>query len=242
MIDQNDSSHSPQKFKSVYVMLLDDDEWFRESILAPCLRQFGFEVDTIGCAADLSLAIEKRTPNIVLLDIDLSDSDGFTVTRRLRNELPETGVVILSARAENTDLVRSLNEGADAYLVKPVDTEALVATLLSVARRLRPRIDAVKNDHRWRIGSDGWVLISPAGVQVTLTQAERRVLELLMRYPGKVVSRDALSDALSKNPENFNLHRVDSQIHRLRKKILEKTGEPFPLDSVHGTGYTLAIR
>jgi DNA-binding response OmpR family regulator len=221
------------------IILLEDDEFLRERILAPSLRQFGFDVNAIGRVADLDLAIEKQMPDIVLLDIGLPDSDGFAVTRRLREEFPETGIVMLTARAENTDRVRGLSEGADAYLAKPVDIDVLVATLRSVARRLKPPANSAKSPDKWRIGPDGWLLISPAGVRVMLTKTERRVLEILMRYPDQAVSRDALIDGLSENSEDFNPHRVDAMIHRLRRKVLVNTGEPFPLEAVHGTGYKI---
>jgi DNA-binding response OmpR family regulator len=224
----------------VNIIILEGDELLRERILAPSLRQSGFSVNAIGCAADLAGAVRKMTPDIVLLNIGLPDSDGFTVTRKLRHELPRAGIVMLTARAENADHVRGLSEGADAYLAKPLDIDVLIATLRSIGRRLSPAMNSAKDRNEWSIGTDGWVLISPAGKHVKLTKAERRVLELLMRYPNQVFSRDSLIDVLSDNSENFNPHRVDSLIHRLRKKVLEKAGEPLPLDAVHGAGYKLA--
>jgi DNA-binding response OmpR family regulator len=236
-----DSPHSTEMLKPLYVLLLEDDELLRDRILVPQLRQFGFEVKAIGYVAELTTAIEQRKPDIVLLDIGLPDSDGFEVTRRLRGELPETGIVMLTGRAENIDRVRGLSEGADAYLAKPVDIDVLVATLYSVARRLKPSTVLASSRSRWRLDSDGWLLVSPTGGRVMLSKTERRLLEMLMLHPDQVMLRDELIGVLTDDVAAFDPHRLDSLVHRLRRKVLSTVGEPLPLDAVHGTGYLLAM-
>jgi DNA-binding response OmpR family regulator len=217
------------------LLLLEDDALLRDRILVPKLRQFGFEVMAAGREAEMRQVLARYSPDIVLLDVGLPDSNGFEVARKLRLERPGIGIVMLTGRSASTDLVRGLTEGADAYLAKPVEIDVLVATLYSVARRLKP--PAQPGGGKWHLSADAWFLLSPANGRVQLSKAERRLLETLMRQPNEVFLREDLIAALTDDAAEFDPHRLDSLIHRLRRKVLTNLGEPLPLDAVHGTGY-----
>jgi DNA-binding response OmpR family regulator len=221
------------------ILLLDDDVLLQERVLVPKLGQFGFEVVTASRAAEMRKAISGRLPDIIVLDVGLPDGNGFDVVRKLRAEHTGLGIVMLTGRSESMDIVRGLTEGADAYLAKPVEIDVLVATLHSVARRLRPptKIKAVT----WRLSSDEWFLLSPASTQVRLSKAERRLLGTLMKRPNEVVLRETLIDAMTDGVTIYDHHRLDMLIYRLRRKVQRELGEPLPLSVVHGTGYVLAI-
>lgn len=107
--------------EALCLLLIDDDALLRDRVLAPRLRQFGFEVTAIGHLGEMAQAIESRKPDIVVLDIGLPDHDGFEVSRTLRARFSDIGIVMLTGRSETTDRVRGLSEGADAYLSKPVE-------------------------------------------------------------------------------------------------------------------------
>ncbi|MET0255886.1 MAG: response regulator transcription factor [Luteibacter sp.] len=216
--------------------LLDDDDLLRERVLAPKLVQFGFEVRAYASAAALESAIHAHAPDIFVLDIGLPDADGFEVARRMRATMPAAGIVMLTGRADNVDRVRGLFEGADAYLAKPVEIDVLVATLYSVARRLLP---SPEPRGRWALSPDEWFLLSPSGARVMLSKSERRLLEAMLRHAGQVVPRDALIAALTDDIDGFDPHRLDSIVHRLRRKVLAALGDPLPLNAVHGAGYIL---
>jgi DNA-binding response OmpR family regulator len=221
------------------ILLLDDDMLLRDRVLVPKLRQFGFEVATADRVADMHQSISKRLPDIIVLDVGLPDGNGFDVARKLRAEHTGIGIVMLTGRSESVDIVRGLTEGADAYLAKPVEIDVLVATLHSVARRLKPatRVQA----GTWRFSADEWFLLAPAGHKVKLSKAERRLLGALNRQPNEVVLRDALLDVMTDDVTVFDHHRLDMLIYRLRRKVQRAVGEPLPLSVVHGTGYVLAI-
>jgi len=219
------------------LVLLEDDDLLRDRVLVPKLSQFGFEVTAIGRVAELRQAIKTEAPDIFMLDIGLPDSDGFQVARSLRAELPDAGIVILTGRADNVDRVRGLFEGADAYLSKPVEIDVLVATLYSVARRVRPASQAPRG--KWGLSPDEWFLLSPTGARVMLSKTERRLIEAIMQRAGEVISREELIAVLTDDVLAFDPHRLDSLIHRLRRKVLSALGESLPLHAVHGTGYVL---
>ncbi|HEV7776764.1 MAG TPA: response regulator transcription factor [Luteibacter sp.] len=224
----------------MHVLLLEDDELLRDHVLTPRLQQFGFDVTAIGHAADLEQQFSRRRPDIVLLDVGLPDGDGFEVTRQLRAEKADIGIVMLTGRGRKTDRVRGLSEGADAYLAKPVDMDILAATLYSLARRLRIASGAVPMpDKNWRLGSNGWCLFSPSGGTAALTKTESLLLARFMKTPNQVISRDELIALFTTDVFDFDPHRLDSLIHRLRKKVLTVIGEPLPLNAVHREGYVL---
>jgi len=221
------------------IALLEDDLLLRDRILVPKLERYGFETDPFGTAAELYAHLPQWNYDIVVLDIGLPDEDGFSVTRRLRTREPGLGIVMLTGRGETPDHIRGLTEGADAYLTKPVDIEVLAATLHSLARRLQSSATEPAASNTWRLDTNGWCLLSPNGQLIALTKTERRLVARLMEAPGQVVPREALIAALTSNVYDFDPHRIDSLVHRLRRKVGERCGESLPLVAVHGEGYVM---
>ena len=220
------------------VLVLEDDDLLRDRVLVPHLQQFGFQVEAIGRASELDAKLQQQVPDIVVLDLGLPDVDGFEVARNLRAKIASMGIVMLTARAERHDQVRGLSEGADAFLSKPVDIDVLGATLYSLARRLQGSV-AVHTDHGWRLGAEGWCLISPGGHPVALSQLESRLLSPLIESPNRVISREALIQAVTSNVYMYDPHRLDTLVHRIRKKVMRVLGTPLPLNAVPGQGYVL---
>lgn len=221
------------------IALLEDDVVLRERVLLPGLKDFGFVVSGHETAAALYAHLQDQPADIVILDVGLPDQDGFSVARQLREIYPLLGIVMLTGRGKTPDRVRGLSEGADAYLSKPVEIELLAATLHSLARRLRGNGERTKVHLGWRLDADGWCLLSPSGAVVALTKSERSLFACLSASPGKLVTREALIAALTSNVFDFDNHRLDSMIHRLRRKVADACGEPLPLSAVHGEGYVL---
>jgi DNA-binding response OmpR family regulator len=220
------------------LLVLEDDELLRDQVLVPRLGLFGFKVDAIGSVAELGRHLE-HPPDIVLLDVGLPDGDGYEVARQLRARFSGIGIVLLTGRGEATDQVRGLSEGADAYVAKPFDIYVLGATLHSLARRLRASAPQAGG---WRLDAEGWYLMAPSGGIVALTKTERRLLEVLIEQANRVVSREALIAALTDDIHDFDPHRLDSLIHRLRRKVQRELDVPLPLNAVHGEGYVLVLR
>lgn len=220
------------------VALLEDDAALRERILLPGLANFGFAVTGMETAAALWAALDSATFDIVILDVGLPDADGFVVAGDIRARFPGIGIVMLTGRGDTPDRVRGLTQGADAYLAKPVEIELLAATLHSLARRLQG-VQPAQAIKRWHLDANGWCLVTPSGSAVALTKTERRVVERLIAAPGQLITRDELIAALTSNVFDFDTHRLDSLIYRLRRKVTDVSGESLPLSAVHGEGYVL---
>jgi DNA-binding response OmpR family regulator len=222
------------------VLMLEDDELLRDHVLVPQLQRFGFEITAVGTAAELNPYTQAQWPDIVILDVGLPDADGFELACKLRAQMSNVGIVMLTGRNTTADRIRGLSEGADAYLSKPVDTDLLAATLYSLARRLRSTSQPQAQRH-WHLDADDWCLLSPSGGMVALTKTESRLLAKLLEKHNQAVSRDELIKALTANVHDFDPHRLDSLIHRLRKKVQRVLGVPLPLNAVHGEGYVFVV-
>lgn len=221
------------------IALLEDDDMLRERVLLPRLADFGFSITGMASAAELEAMLARTVPDIVVLDVGLPDASGYDVARGLRARHPRMGIVMLTARRETPDRVRGLNEGADAYLAKPVEIELLAATLHSLARRLHGERTAPAVVAGWRVADNGWSLVGPNGATAALTKAERRLMQCFVDAEGEPVSRDALIASIADNVHDFDPHRLDTMVYRLRRKVADACGEPLPLAAVHGEGYVL---
>jgi DNA-binding response OmpR family regulator len=136
--------------------------------------------------------------------------------------------------------VQGLQAGADAYLCKPVNMKEVVATLLNLARRIAASSEQPAAQATWRLDASAWRIFSPRGVEVAMSSAERKVITKLAESIGVPVAREELIACLTGDVHNFDPHRLDLLIYRLRKKCMRLAEEDLPLKAVRGTGYVLS--
>jgi len=219
------------------IYLIEDDADLREELVVS-LAAMGFEVKGYGDAAEFYRALVAQRCDIAVIDVGLPGEDGFSVASHL-HEAGGIGVVMLTARSALDDRLRGLQEGADAYLVKPVDVRELAATLRALARRLNSGGNSGKPAPGWQLAEGGWVLRDPERRELSLTTAERAFLTCLFENRGHPVTRDQLIVALGGNTVDFDPHRLDSLASRLRRKAGE-VGINLPLRAVRNTGYVFS--
>jgi DNA-binding response OmpR family regulator len=225
------------------VLVVEDDVELREEIMLPGLRKFGFDPIGLGSAIELYKWLVSNSCPLVILDIGLPDDDGFTIAKHLR-ETTSAGIIMVTGRDSKSDHIRGLNEGADMYFSKPIDIELLANALHSLARRMSLDAAAIGNVpavvERWKLEADGWRLVSPNGAVVALSVTDRIILTTL-HAANKPVPREELLDALSAVIEEFDPARMEMVMHRLRRKVQQKTGQELPLSAVRRLGYMLSI-
>ncbi len=225
------------------VLVVQSDPSSRDENLISGLRKAGFDAVRVGTAVDAYRCMLARDFSLFVVDAALPDADGLAMVGWLRTAT-DAGIVVLTEDRRSKDPpIRGLNDGADAYVAKPIDVDVLAATLRSLLRGLRssraPRT-AGRRLSNWRLGTAGWDLISPDGKKVQLTQPERLLLGALAASPGQAVARGAIISLLARDAKNFDRHRLEMLVHRLRRKVLSATGETLPLKTVRGIGYALA--
>lgn len=230
------------------VAITEDDAMLLDRVLLPGLRDHGFEVDGFKDAADLYRGLLTRKFDVVILDIALPGEDGLSVAAHLRRIQPGLGLVMLTGTESRDNHLRAMLHGADAYLSKPVDIDIIAATLHSLSRRLDCTgkypgdTDTGSGGDKWALMSDGWCLMPPVGRIIALTTPERALLRLLDANRGQAVEKERLIEALTDNASDFDPHRLEALVHRIRRKAATAApgSPPLPLLSVRGKGYLLA--
>jgi two-component system OmpR family response regulator len=218
-------------------ILVAEDDADMAAMLQQALARMGHVVDLAVTGAQALSMARRICYDVVLLDVNLPQADGFEVCRRLRASEVWTPVLFLSGRSGVPDRVAGLDAGGDDYLVKPFALEELNARLRAVGRReARPRpavlragdLEVDPAAHRVRRGS----------AEVALSPKEFALLELLARRVGQVVSRADIVDALWDFAFDPRSNVVEAVVSRLREKVDMPFGRST-IDTVRGTGYRL---
>jgi two-component system response regulator CpxR len=215
------------------ILVIDDDVELA-SLLSEFLEREGFETDF---AHDGTTGLERALQGkheLVVLDVMLPGIDGFEVLRRLRQS-SNVPVVMLTARGEDIDRIVGLELGADDYLPKPFNPRELVARVRAVLRRAEPRPQAGRVEVNGVTLDPGSREVWCEGRRVELTTLEFDILEQLMRAAGRVLSRDALMEALYNRKASPFDRAMDMHISHIRKK-LECDGRML-IKTVRGVGY-----
>ncbi len=221
------------------VLVVDDEKLIVKGIRFS-LEQDGMEVD---CAYDGEEALEMAkagTYDIILLDVMLPKLTGFEVCQQIR-EFSSVPVVMLTAKGDDMDKILGLEYGADDYITKPFNILEVKARLKAIMRRTAPKES--KDAKRTMLESGDMKLdtenrrVYVSDKEVNLTSKEFEVLELLMRNPGKVYSREALLNSVWGTDYPGDVRTVDVHVRRLREKVEVNPSEPRFVHTKWGSGY-----
>lgn len=214
--------------KSARIAIVEDDIDQCDS-MHEYLEFMGYPVWSVPTANGFYRRQLLEPIDIVVLDIGLPGENGLTLARHVMQT--GVGIVIVSARSEVADRVSGLNAGADSYLAKPVELSVLDAHIDALWRRMRCNSSDVKiDDTAWSLCNTHRELFSPAGQAVSLTPSEFALLNNMVKN-GSYISRQDIASVLANNPEQFNFHRIDVLLNRLRKKVKQRTGMILPIVS-----------
>jgi len=221
---------------SAKVLVIDDDESIVD-LLSAYLTQEGFQVDVARDGAAGLTRVRQFQPDVVVLDIMLPGLDGLEVLRRLRSE-SSAYVVMLTAKAEETDKVVGLSIGADDYVTKPFSPRELAARIRAMLRRGRgSEPDALSLVFRTVRIDRGQREVRKQNTKVELTALEFDLLYALASYPGRVLTREQLITRIW-GPDYFGDDRVvDVHVKELRRKLEEDPSHPRFIRTVRGIGY-----
>lgn len=217
------------------ILIIEDDEEILR-VLKRVLTYEGYIVDTaLTGKAGLTLASEQR-PDLVVLDWMLPSMDGLEVCRRLQ-KLGNQPILMLTAKDNTQDRVKGLDAGADDYVVKPFEIEELLARIRALLRRTAA--DRIKVLEFNDLSLDSSTRKAKRGDrEIDLTAKEYDLLELFMRHPRQVMTREVIFDRVWDYDFGGESNVLDVYIRYLRQK-LEEEGEPRLIYTVRGVGYVL---
>jgi two-component system OmpR family response regulator len=229
------------------LLLVDDDPSLRE-VARYALARAGHDVTEARDGREALQLAAASSFDLIVLDVLMPEVDGLEVCRELRRRDDPVPIVFLSSRGEEVDRVLGLEMGGDDYLTKPFSPRELVSRVKAVLRRMRPA-QSPKGDvleaQGVRLDPDAfrvWAAptteqLATSATEVQLTVTEFRLLEVLVRRPGRAYPRDELVSLAYPGTHHVSDRTVDSHVRRIRQKLREAGCDP--IETVHGLGFRL---
>jgi len=231
------------------ILIVDDDAAVRR-VLADCLAPEGFAVFEVATGAEMLKELATRRIDLITLDLNLAGEDGLKLARdvRSRQNIP---IVMITGKSDPIDRVVGLELGADDYIPKPFHMREVLARIRAVLRRYQPPTEpttpimAPADGTHFRFEGRSLDLSrrefkSAAGAVTDLTTTEFELLEIFLRAPGRVLSRDQIMDQLKGHDWSPLDRSIDSMVARLRRKIEPENETPKLIKTVRGVGYVFA--
>jgi two-component system OmpR family response regulator len=221
------------------ILFVEDEPQLAQQV-ARALTRAGHDVQTLHDGAAGYQVASSNGHDLILLDVNLPNMDGFTVLKKLREQKNYTRVLLLTARGEVGDRVTGLRAGADDYLTKPFAMDELLARIDALGRRTRTPNDETLlevGDLRMDVIHRK---ISKGGQPIALSPREFELLQIFMQEPGRTFSREEICERIWEREHEYDTRTVEIFIMRLRKKIDQ--GNPRPMiETVRGVGYVLRV-
>lgn len=224
------------------ILVVDDEPSIVDNIRF-ALEKEDFKVTTSGTGQEALDHIEEAKIDLVILDVGLPDCSGFDVCREIRKS-SDVPIVFLTSRTEEVDRIVGLELGADDYVLKPFSPRELTARIKNILRRSTKQTQASENEDsnqevgEFRIAAQSMKIFF-MNQELELTRYEYRILEVLLKRPGWVYSRDQLMNMVWEEPD-ISFHRtVDTHIKTIRSKIRQISEASNPIKTHRGTGYSV---
>ncbi|MCE1238076.1 MAG: response regulator transcription factor [Hyphomicrobiales bacterium] len=223
------------------ILIVDDDPEVARLVGALLARE-GWAVEAAQDGKDLDRALQRTTPDLVILDLMLPGEDGLSICRRLR-VATAAPILMLTAKCDETDCVVGLEIGADDYLGKPFSPRVLVARVRALLRRAEPRAAGPSARRfefdRFAVDLDSREVTDANGERVALTSAEFDLLACFVLHPRRVLSRDQILDWTHGRSADPYDRTVDITVSRLRKKFEALNPGNRLIGTIRNGGYLL---
>lgn len=220
------------------ILLVEDEESIRKFVKIN-LEKSDFNVFEAETGEEGIEIARSEEINIVVLDLMLPGIDGFQVCKVLRDEFPEIGIIMLSAKSQDVDKIQGLENGTDDYMTKPFNPQELVLRVKSLSRRMESDEDEEKviiEYPPFKINSYSRKFFRDER-EVVLTPTEYSIVKLFIENPGKAFKRDEILNLVWGYDFMGDSKIVDVNIRRLRSKIEDDASNPFYIETVWGVGY-----
>jgi two-component system torCAD operon response regulator TorR len=227
-------------------LIVVEDDPVTRSMIARYFADQGFEVEEAATGAECRRALKRSPADLVFIDIQLPDGDGFDLAREIR-AASAIGIIFVTQKDSEVDRILGLELAGDDYVTKPVNLRELLARARSLLRRRSMDRDADR--HNPVIGFESWLLDQTRreltmrdGTPVRVTRGEFDLLAALVQANGRPLSRDYLVEVVSNRDTEVGDRTVDALVARLRRKLQTPEGGPPVIVTVTGVGYKLGVR
>ena len=231
------------------ILLVDDNAELRRLVTEMLNREGFAHVDTVSCVKEANAYFLQKEPDLLILDINLPDGDGFSLLQKIRT-ISDVPVLCLSARDEDNDRLLGLGLGADDYMVKPFLPKELILRVCAILKRTnRNAAETAPEQNVLILGTrrvdfgSGTVFVTDQGAErekeISLTAKELAILRKLSENRGNIVTFDQLCQAVWQDNYYGYENTIMVHIRRLREKIEEEPSKPEHLLTVRGIGYKL---
>ena len=217
----------------IKALLIDDDQKLGD-LLKNYLKNFDIDLSVINDPREGITTINDLDPDLLILDVMMPHINGFDLCKKIREESNKP-IIILSARGESDDKVKGIDLGADDYLSKPFEARELVARIHGLLRRLNK--DSDKNpDQMFKVDQQR-LEVSLNGAILDLTTKEFELMDLFIKSPGVIFSRDEIIKEIKGIDAHLFSRSIDILISRLRHKIEDDPKDPQLIKTIWGKGY-----
>ena len=217
----------------IKALLIDDDQKLGD-LLKNYLKTFDIDLSVINDPREGITTINDLDPDLLILDVMMPHINGFDLCKKIREESNKP-IIILSARGESDDKVKGIDLGADDYLSKPFEARELVARIHGLLRRLHKDFD--KNpDQIFKVDQQR-LEVSLNGAILDLTTKEFELMDLFIKSPGVIFSRDEIIKEIKGIDAHLFSRSIDILISRLRHKIEDDPKDPQLIKTIWGKGY-----
>ena len=223
----------------MYKILIIEDDKTISSIMEEHLRKWGYETNAIPDFGDVISSYTSFDPHLILMDINLPYYDGFYWCAKIR-DLSNVPIMFLSSRDSDGDKIRAITQGGDDYIEKPFSMDLLTAKISAVLRRAYSSADQTLNILQYRdlILNMERLQVFCKELEVELTKNECKILSLLVRTQGNLVTRSRLMQTLWDDESFVDDNTLTVNVNRLRRK-LEEIGLDGYIKTIKGEGYRL---
>jgi DNA-binding response OmpR family regulator len=239
-----------QVTQAAHILIVDDDPAVRATLKA-ALDPEGFRITEAGDGAAMLAAVSTTAFDIITLDLNLGGEDGLKLAREVRSR-SNVPIVMITGKGDTIDRVVGLEVGADDYIAKPFHVREVLARIRAVLRRYQhepPPGSSIADPSSERYEFEGWLLdisrrelTSPSSQICDLTTAEFELLTILVKRPGRVLSRDAIMDLLKGQDWSPLDRTIDGLVARLRRKLEPDNERPRLIKTVRSVGYAFGIK
>ena len=229
-------------YQKISILIIEDEKSICDFI-GKTLDSNEYKVTTANNGKDGLALITSSLPDLVLLDLGLPDMDGMDIIRKTR-EWSSLPIIVISARTQEREKVQALDAGADDYITKPFGTFELLARIRTASRHNNNLSDDSRNANR-PYSADGLTidferrLVTLNGSEIHLTRVEYKIVSLLAKNSGKVMTYDTLIDQVWGPYADDNNRILRVNMANIRRKIEENPGEPKYIFTELGVGYRM---